>query len=330
VDGYVIETNIHFPTDIKLLEDSGRKALDMVRKAYQLAGQPVPGWRKVTHWSKRLRNQQRTLSRISSRGGRNREQRVTAATEVYLQIAKKINQKLESAHLFINTYSSVKMEAISVALSEYQKYLNTHIDLVRRRLLEGETIPHSEKIFSIFEPHTEWISKGKAHKKVELGLNTIIATDQWHFILYHKILESEAEVATAVPTAKKICKKYKVDKLDSISFDKGFYSGPNYKNLQDYALQVILPKKGKRTEAEEIRERESSFVKLRHKHSGVEANINQLEHHGLNKCPDKGLAHFKRYVALGVLAYNIHRIGNILLERERKKLKKAQATKRAA
>ncbi len=51
-------------------------------------------------------------------------------------------------------------------------------------------------------------------------------------------------------------------------------------------------------------------------------NINCLEHHGLNRCPDKGKKHFRQYAALGILAYNLHKLGNILLEKDRKALKK--------
>jgi len=108
---------------------------------------------------------------------------------------------------------------------------------------------------------------------------------------------------------------------------------PNYENLQRYAHQVILPKKGKKNAEELERESQKSFTKKRHKHSAVEANINQLEHHGLDKCPDRGLKGFKRYAALGVLAYNLHRLGKILLEKDKKLEKnksKTEARKKAA
>ena len=56
-------------------------------------------------------------------------------------------------------------------LEHFVKLLKKHIDLVERRLINGETIPHSEKIFSIFEEYTEWITKGKSRPNVELGKN---------------------------------------------------------------------------------------------------------------------------------------------------------------
>ena len=80
-----------------------------------------------------------------------------------------------------------------------------------------------------------------------------------------------------------------------------------------------MSKRGKLNKAERERENEKRFIELRNKHNAIESDINCLEHHGLNRCPDKGL---KRYAGLGILAYNLHKIGNRLLKKERK-LKKA-------
>ncbi len=78
-----------------------------------------------------------------------------------------------------------------------------------------------------------------------------------------------------------------------------------------------MPKRGKRNSQEQAREHQPSFVALRRKHSAIESDINCLEHHGLDRCPDKGLPGFKRYVGFGVLAYNLHKIGQRLLARRR-------------
>ena len=63
-----------------------------------------------------------------------------------------------------------------------------------------------------------------------------------------------------------------------------------------------MPKKGRKNQAEEEEESIKSFQKLRHKHSAVESGINSLEHHGLDRCLDKGLGGFKRYCALGSIS----------------------------
>jgi len=81
--------------------------------------------------------------------------------------------------------------------------------------------------------------------------------------------------------------------------------------------KVVLPKRGKLNQQEKEAESEGKFKKLRNAHSAVESNINELEHRGLDRCPDRGQDNFKRYVGLGVCAYNLHKIGKELLRQEK-------------
>lgn len=196
-----------------------------------------------------------------------------------------------------------------------------HIDLVERRIIKGESIAHDEKLFSIFETYTEWITKGKQNPGVELGKNFQITTDQFHLIVDFKIREHEVDKTTVISLADRVLNQFKVA---SWSFDKGFYSKANKELLELYISQLVMPKKSKLNLAEKAQESNPKFKKIRNKHSAVELNINELEHRGLDRCPDKGYAHFKRYVGLGVCAYNLHRIGAELMRQARKeRLKQA-------
>jgi hypothetical protein len=78
------------------------------------------------------------------------------------------------------------------------------------------------------------------------------------------------------------------------------------------AYFVTITKRGRHNKEDKERESSSTFKKLRSAHSAVESNINMLEHHGLNRCMDKGLRGYKRCVGLSVLAYNLHILGNVL------------------
>ena len=79
-----------------------------------------------------------------------------------------------------------------------------------------------------------------------------------------------------------------------------------------------MPRKGKLSAADQERQSQKSWRKLSNKHSAIESAINSLEHHGLDRCPDKGYAAYARYAGLGILAYNLHRIGNHLLKQRRR------------
>ena len=191
------------------------------------------------------------------------------------------------------------------------------IDQVERRLLRGETIPHEEKVFSIFEEHTRWISKGKAGTPVELGVPVALIEDQYQFILHHKILWEGEDVDVAVPMVQEAQALY--PELRACSFDRGFHSPANRVRLDTLLDVNALPRKGYLSKADREREEEESFAAARRAHPAIESAINGLEHRGLDRVRSHGADGFARTVALSVLAANLHRIGLLLQKRERKR-----------
>jgi IS5 family transposase len=117
-----------------------------------------------------------------------------------------------------------------------------------------------------------------------------------------------------------------------MSFDKGFHSPANQTALAERLEKVVLPKKGRLSAADQLRESDPEFIRLRHQHSAVESAINALEVHGLDRCRDSGIEGFKRYVALAVVARNIQRLGAVLLEqeRERERVRRSRSGRQAA
>ena len=120
-----------------------------------------------------------------------------------------------------------------------------------RQVLGGETIPHGEKAFSIFEEHTRWISKGKAGKTVELGVPVCVVEDGTGFVLDHEIIWTGGDAA--VPLVKRCLKA--VPELRGCSFDQGFHSPSNRKTLDELLDLNALPKKGGKSAAERERAR---------------------------------------------------------------------------
>ena len=188
------------------------------------------------------------------------------------------------------------------------------INLIFRRVIEHEQIPHSEKVFSIFEPHTEWISKGKAGTPVELGLRVCVLQDQFGFTLHHQVMQKQTDDQVAVPMAEGAKKRFPA--LNQVSYDKGFWSPGNLEKLEALLERPVLPKKGKLSAYDKERQSHPEFIQAKRKHSAVESDINALEANGLDKCPDKGIESFKRYVALAVVASSLKRLGKILLEKD--------------
>ena len=172
----------------------------------------------------------------------------------------------------------------------------------------------------MFETHTEWISKGKAGVPVELGLRVCVMEDQHRFVLHHRVLEKQTDDQVAIAMVKET--KQRFADLEACSFDQGFHSPANQQQLQAHLKLVALPRKGKLSQQAQALESEEDFVKARRQHAAVESAINALEVHGLDRCRDHGIGGFKRYVALAVVARNIHRIGAILREQENRRAKR--------
>jgi len=311
-DSYVVETNVHYPTDLNLLWDGQRKCVDLLKP---LVGRyQIGGWRKVKAWRRKLKSQMIGLTRLVSGGGPNKEQRQEQAVAAYVRDSYRFEQKVYETLQVLPAPESV----VEIMQREQLDYFHTmmikQLDLVERRLVREEKIPHEEKIFSLFEPHTEFIKKGKLFPPVELGHKVLLTTDQNELILDYRVMEQPNDKDEVIGLADRLLGRYGSQNIASLSLDKGFTRQEDRQLLELYIPEVIMPKRGKRNALEEARESARSFQRLRRKHHAIESDINCLEHHGLNRCPDKGYNGYKRYVGFGVLAYNLHKIGRHLLE----------------
>ena len=130
--------------------------------------------------------------------------------------------------------------------------------------------------------------------------------------------QSDEQVAFAMV----IESKKRFADLGSCSFDKGFYSPANRQKLADVLDKVVLPKKGKLSLKEKEIECSEEFIQTRHQHSAIESAINAVENHGLDRCLDKGIDGFKRYVALAIVARNLQMLGHIIQQKKLEQLKK--------
>jgi hypothetical protein len=315
-DTYVLETNVHFPTDLNLPWDAERKCIRLLSRLCE--GRQIKGWRKAKDWERKLKGLMRLAGRIRRGGGLKKAERFEQAVRNYVEKAYEVETKVHETIEQLRQKALGFKELLDLTEATYfHTMLIKHIDLIERRVLKGEEIPHEEKIFSLFEPHTEWVNKGKVHPNVELGHKLLITTDQYGLVLDYKVLEESSDVNETVPLADRLLSRYGEGEIQSISFDKGFSDQEDRELLSAYIPEVVMPKKGRRTQAEQERESGKRFKHLRCKHSAIESAINSLEHHGLNRCMDKGLKGFTRYTGLGILSYNLHKIGKRLLEKKR-------------
>jgi len=328
-DSFVVKTDVHYPTDINKLFDAMRKVITLLMVLCFEVG--LSDWRqgknnlkKIKKIFRKVQNLKRSTSKKAEKKAK-REELINDAhrcyidfCQLYLDKAEKTIKKLAD----INISIGIK----TMMIDNYIKHARREIDQINRRVINGETIPHSEKVFSIFEEHTEWICKGKAGVSQELGLKVCVVEDQYRFILHHQVMENETDDKVAVKIINETMEKF--PDFSSCSFDKGFYTPDNRKVLMDLLESVVLPKKGKLSLKDKRIENSDDFILDRRKHSGVESAINALNNHGLDRCLDHGIDGFKRYIALGVLARNIQNLGNIIQKKKVKSLLRSKKIKK--
>jgi len=322
-DSFVVETDVHYPTDINLLFDAMRKLVELTARLCE--GHSRSDWRQspynVRHLKRLMRtaqNKKRSKAQSQAQQDKNKALIIEAHQE-YLDVAQRYLSKAQDtlALLEMRGLTSGLEVVCKLEIEGYMQHAVRQIDHTRRRVILGEIIPHAEKVFSIFEPHTEWISKGKAGVPVELGVKVCILEDQHRFILHHQVMAQKTDDQVTVSMVEEAKKRFA--NLNVCSFDKGFHSPENQLALKAQLEWVVLPRKGKLSQQAQAVEQSEEFIKARHQHSAVESAINALEVHGLDRCLDHGIDGFRRYVAMAVVARNIHRIGAILWQQEQKR-----------
>jgi hypothetical protein len=285
--------------------------------------------RHVKQLMRTAQNKKRSKARSPAQQEKNAALIVAAHEEYLVVTANYLGKARATLATLVQHACASEMDVVAkIEIEDFMRHAERQIDQTRRRVVLGETIAHDEKVFSIFETHTEWISKGKAGVPVELGVKVCILEDQHQFILHHHVMEKQTDDQVTLPMVMEAKKRF--PNLNACSFDKGFHSKENQDALHAHLELVALPRKGKLSQQAIELERSDDFVKARRAHSAVESAINGLEVHGLDMCPDHGIDGFKRYVALAVVARNIHRIGDILWKREQERAqRRARSSGRA-
>jgi hypothetical protein len=321
VDSFVVETNVHYPTDINLLWDAIRKTIEIARDLCQ--EYDLTDWRQSAYQLREFKKLYRAAQKHKRATVKDEAKRaaklalVRTAHQAYIDRAREHVQRARQTRARLA--ERVLCEGLLSELDLFIEHAERQIDQIDRRVLQDQRIPHEEKVFSLFQPHTEWIVKGKAGVPVELGLRTCIVEDQFGFILHHQVMEKTTDDAIAVSIVTATRQRFT---LGSVSMDKGFHSPANRRELEQLVGLVVMPKKGRLSAVDREREADEEFVRLRQQHSAVESAINALEAHGLDRCPDHGIIGFKRYVALAVVARNVQRLGAVLRQQDAERIRK--------
>jgi transposase, IS5 family len=317
-DSFVVETNVHYPTDSRLIADGLRKVLGLAVLLAGLFG--LHGWRQHKHLYRKARKLVREIERIAARKGNGYQERMKRPYRELLKVAEMLLTRADTLRETVRKYGTGGgMEALAVDqdLETFLQRTRQVCNLARRRVLEGETIPHHEKLFSIFETHTQLYKRGKAGEPVQFGRLVLVFEDGAGFITHHHLLPRDQGDRDVVVEQTRTAQKRHGGKIRRGSFDRGFHSP----QIQDALAKILehpcVPMPGSKQAAEQERTASVEFRRARQSHPGIESAIGALQAgNGLKRCRDRTEKGFERYIGLGVLGRNLHVLGKLLIARE--------------
>lgn len=314
-DSFVMETDIHWPTESTLIRDGIRKILELcgpLAAALQLGG-----WRQADHLFQKVKRLSRHIERIASRKGPQYQERLKREYRKLLKLSGKITRRAQ--HLLEQAAAQPK-GAAAAQVSQLRVFLERTeqvSDTARRRVLQGEQVPHAEKLFSIFEPHTQLYKRGKAGQPVQFGRLVLIYEDAAGFIIHSHLLGREEQDREVVVSQTRIVQQRLNGVIEEASFDRGFHSPDNQRELAQIVARPCLLKSGVKQGAAQAEQASVSFRRARQRHAGVESAIAALQvGNGLERSRDRTELGFERYQALGVLGRNLHVLGKLLIAQE--------------
>ena len=322
VDTTVVESNIHYPTDATLLWDSVRTITRLIEDLHEKLSDGVQGFTNRTRSARRrMQAIQRMTAAQRSQQQEPKYRELIRITEQVVNNASQVVEKAkEASRGAADLIASLSIDSLRNEIISYCRLADRVIDQSRRRVLKGEQVPTEEKIYSIFEPHTDLIKRGKAQKPVEFGHKVFLAESAQGLITDYQVLDGNPFDADHVQSSLDRHQQTFGNPPDLYATDRGFFSPDNVQSCEKAGVtQVCIPQRGgHKTAEQDALEQSKSFKKGQRFRAGIEGRISVLfRGRGMKRCPFKGRKHFELLVGAAVLANNLLRIADLLINNRR-------------
>jgi IS5 family transposase len=300
-DSTAVETDIHHPSDSRLIEDCVRVALRLMGRARQLFGDDLSRFHDRSRAVKR-----RVFKIANTQSNKRRTMLYRELLSLAAEVERDASQVTADLHaLCVNDGSLAKeRDALHADLTRLLEQFAQVLDQCRRRVLHGEKVPASEKLLSIFEPHTDIIAKGGRETmfghKIWLsgGASNLIFDcmiergNDSDSVMFASSLERTRDVLGTVP--------------NQVATDDGFASEANAEHARAQGVEEIVlggKLKNELTKWVSSAQRQKQLRKFR---AGIESIVSATKRaFGLNRCVWSGWPCFQRYVWLSVVAWNL-------------------------
>ena len=309
VDSSVTESDIHYPTDSSLLNDAARVLSRLVRQARAVLDPQTSAdkvWFRDRH--RQARRLARQIGQLARKGRKNAEK---FSRQWYRQLLQVVTALVaQVAYIQPRLAHSTSLAALGV-----HELFNTYVPLVQRviaqtaqRVLHGQNVSATDKVVSLFEPHTAIICRGKAKPKdTEFGHKIWYAEVDGGVISEYRILAGNPPEAPELLPSLKMHRRLFGKAPREVSGDRGIHSPENERQARAQGVRhVSLPQPGYKTKRRQRRERQTWFRAAQRFRNGIEGRISHLRRaRGLNRCLNHGLPGFERWIGWGIIANNI-------------------------
>jgi IS5 family transposase len=305
IDSTVTESDIHEPTDSTLLWDSVRTLVRLMEAAEEISTQKLP-------WVNHQRSAKKRMHEILNTKGMARK------VPLYKHLLRLTKNSLD----YIETVQASLLEgctdvfAYDVWLCEVQHFvplIKQVVSQTERRVLNGESVPATEKLYSIFEPHTDLIKKGS--RPLEYGHKLNLSSGKSGLILDLVVEQGNpCDTSRLLPMLQRHKDNYgQVPRQCSV--DGGYASQDNLDEAKAFGVKDMAFSKKKGLTIEAMASSQWIYKKLQHFRAGIESNISCLKRaYGMTRCLWKGWERFNQYVWLSVVSYNLSLFARLRLK----------------
>jgi len=326
VDTTVSETDIHHPTDNTLLWDVVRVVTRLVGRLGELLPKGIPGFTDRTRSARRrMQEIQRMTARQRHDQQEEKYRELIRTTEQVVGNARQVLEKTKDVHV-VDVMDDIAIQELRRMIEHYSQLGDRVIDQTRRRVLEGEQVPANEKIYSIFETHTDLIKRGKIQKPIEFGHKIFLAESARGLITQYRVLDGNPSDHIHVKPSLEHHKAVFGYAPDLYSGDRGVFTEENIQECEKAGVKLVcIPQcGGKRSSEREAFEKSPAFKKGQRFRAGIEGRISVLfRGRGMKRCLAEGRERFELFVGACVLANNLMIIAQLLIQKEKRQRKAA-------
>ena len=295
-DTTVVETNIHWPTDSSLLWDTWRVASRLLKRGREIVPESCPH----RFHDKKIKRLHLFITRYCNSPSKQRQGTVKAA---FRKLITRVASIVEIGDLFCRFapgWHELELMAVADELKRFLSSMKKVVAQARRSQLEGETVPAAERVFSIFEPHTELIKRGRREKPVEFGHAVLLCQTREKFITDY---EAFAERPADCRLTEQVIDRHEElfgEKPKVLAGDKGFCPDKEkYEELAEQVETLAIPRR-MRDFADKVLAVWQMF------RAGIEGTISVLKRtYRLLRCPYRGFKNFASSVGLSILCHNL-------------------------